>query len=648
VGSLSAAGGEPKLSAPDGNNDAVIGISANGKVRFIHPTPEWIPFNSIALDAKGRLLVLGASSIHIWDEAGDPVTQFAIPDLGLAGGPPPLLTDPESNVYLVTSFSQPIALGTDTFQPRGETDILMLKYASDGELQWSKQVGANGSEGVGAIAFDGQGNLLLTGSFLGIADFGNGLIASSPDEEDTAGGKPDVFVARFAPDGEALASARYAGGSSFGVSAAEDGDAWLWVRQTSPQELLSNLAVRVGFDAASTRHESVDVGEPFRRIAGTPGLGSRLVASADTVLAGPSLELLKFDGSKLVASGALERPAGAPDAFGAALAIAPDLIVVGGVSLIRPDGSGFENPLSAVAPGEVHVYERHGEQFQHAAQLHGADPAAPGFGKAVAIVDGTIFVSAFDGSLYGFAKTGSEWRQSQQLKAADGPGMRENFGWALAASGSDLVVGHPAFQTPDKRAGAVFIYRRSAGEWRMQQMITSAEAPPAVVDCHDRGCVPIDDWGFGENLAADDRTLLASLGKIGTISVFDHAGDTYQLTLTLGGEYTSDPNMLPVLGTPCYYTCSEIPLAVRGDLFMLGSPLENVPLGGTDAAGTARLYQRAELSWLTRGTVRSADPVLGGGVGTSVALYAHGAAIGAPGERGGSVFDFPLELAECR
>jgi hypothetical protein len=97
-----------------------------------------------------------------------------------------------------------------------------------------------------------------------------------------------------------------------------------------------------------------------------------------------------------------------------------------------------------------------------------------GFGHATALLGDDLFVGAVEntfggnsGSVYHFVADGSGWSEvGKLLPGADEGDAR--FGTGLAASGDTLVVGAPG---TDTKAGAVFVYRRTAGDWRFEQRL---------------------------------------------------------------------------------------------------------------------------------------------------------------------------------
>src|SRR5439155_7148538 len=71
--------------------------------------------------------------------------------------------------------------------------MVLAKYSPAGAHLWSKRFGNIGSEFPKAIALDTNGNILVVGSFTGVADVGGGLMTS-------AGGQ-DIFIAKYSSAG---------------------------------------------------------------------------------------------------------------------------------------------------------------------------------------------------------------------------------------------------------------------------------------------------------------------------------------------------------------------------------------------------------------------------------------------------------------
>lgn len=110
--------------------------------------------------------------------------------------------DDSANVYVTGKFS-----GTVDFDPsnssyqltsNGQTDIFVAKYNSLGFLKWAFRIGNYSGDEGNSIAVDSNGDVVVTGSFQGPADFdpGAGTVQVSPCAYN------DIFIAKYTRNGE--------------------------------------------------------------------------------------------------------------------------------------------------------------------------------------------------------------------------------------------------------------------------------------------------------------------------------------------------------------------------------------------------------------------------------------------------------------
>jgi hypothetical protein len=109
-----------------------------------------------------------------------------------------ICTDSIGNIFLTGYFqSDSITFGTTTLINEGYNDIFIAKYAPNGEVLWAKSVGGNIGESGTSICTDVDGNLYLTGCFLGPdISFGTFTLNNS--------GSFDSYVTKYSPDGIVL------------------------------------------------------------------------------------------------------------------------------------------------------------------------------------------------------------------------------------------------------------------------------------------------------------------------------------------------------------------------------------------------------------------------------------------------------------
>ncbi|MBW2523280.1 MAG: hypothetical protein JRI23_03855 [Deltaproteobacteria bacterium] len=122
---------------------------------------------------------------HLWSKGyGDSVS-----DWGAA-----VATDSSGNIVMTGRFEGVVDFGGGDITSNAE-DIVLAKFDPAGNHLWSKGFGGSSFDEGYAVAIDGSDNVLLTGYFDDIADFGGGNLVAS-------GG--DIFLAKFDSSGNHL------------------------------------------------------------------------------------------------------------------------------------------------------------------------------------------------------------------------------------------------------------------------------------------------------------------------------------------------------------------------------------------------------------------------------------------------------------
>lgn len=141
--------------------------------------------------------------------------------------------DDHNQIYVTGYFSGPTdfdpGAGVYTLEPvMPGLDMFILALTEGGDFVWAKSIGGSGDDIAYAVKVDltGQGNILVTGSFSGTADFDVG----SGVHEETASGSNDVFILKLNSGGE-FDWVKTAGGSDFeaGIDLAVDFESNLYV-----------------------------------------------------------------------------------------------------------------------------------------------------------------------------------------------------------------------------------------------------------------------------------------------------------------------------------------------------------------------------------------------------------------------------------
>ncbi len=168
---------------------------------------------AIAVDSAGNVYVTG-SFTGTADLGGGPLTSAGSSDIFVAsytssgahrfskrfGGTVgaddigyALVVDASSNIYVTGQFWGTADFGGGSLTSAGYSDVFIASYTSSGAHRFSKRFGGTTSDDGRGIAIDSGGNIYLTGSFTGSADFGGGAIVSA--------GSFDVFLASYTSSG---------------------------------------------------------------------------------------------------------------------------------------------------------------------------------------------------------------------------------------------------------------------------------------------------------------------------------------------------------------------------------------------------------------------------------------------------------------
>jgi hypothetical protein len=123
------------------------------------------------LDAQGK---------HVWSHAYGS---------GSAQGTT-VAIDSKGKVIVGGTFSGGINFGASNMTSKGGFDAFLLKLDSVGCHVFSRVFGNEVYQATQNVTLDASGNILVTGNFAGVADFGAGALTASGD---------DVFVAKFGP-----------------------------------------------------------------------------------------------------------------------------------------------------------------------------------------------------------------------------------------------------------------------------------------------------------------------------------------------------------------------------------------------------------------------------------------------------------------
>ena len=180
---VSQAGG----SAADEANGITLG--ADNKIYLTGYFSGSTNFGSINLVSKGDRAFFVAK----YDMDGNPVwVQSGGGEQ--SGFGKAIASDNKGNLFVTGIFNSNATFKNTVLKSKGEEDIFVANYTTDGDLRWIKRIGGNGRDEATSIAADVNGNTYITGWFSGMADFGKINLTSD--------GNDDIFTAKYNSKGE--------------------------------------------------------------------------------------------------------------------------------------------------------------------------------------------------------------------------------------------------------------------------------------------------------------------------------------------------------------------------------------------------------------------------------------------------------------
>lgn len=166
-------------------------------------------------------------------------------------------TDPAGNVYVTGSFSGSANFSGQVLSSKGSKDIFIAKYNSAGSILWVKKAGGYSSDIGYGIKVDNSYRVFLTGSFRGTCSFGSINLSSS--------GQQDVFIARYDMNGNAIWAKKAGGyGEDIGRGIAVDNSANVYITGGCGNNAVFGNKTLSGSDGEEIYFASYDQSGNFR------------------------------------------------------------------------------------------------------------------------------------------------------------------------------------------------------------------------------------------------------------------------------------------------------------------------------------------------------------------------------------------------
>jgi hypothetical protein len=209
------------------------------------------------------------------------------------------------------------------------------------------------------------------------------------------------------------------------------------------------------------------------------------------------------------------------------------------------------------------------------------------FGLSVAISGTSIIVGAptaasgsvDSGAVYVFTKSGSSWTQTAKLVPGDAS-SGEQFGWSVAATGTNILVGATSATGPNGAQGAAYLFGTGTGFPQVTKMLSPTGNAGDLL-------------GFSVALSSDTAlvggpyTEVGGTAESGAVEVFTKCF----LTCTIGTPWPHTQQLS--LASPHPGEVLGWSVAIDGTNAVIGSPTQS----SRGEAGAAYIFSKSAGSW---------------------------------------------------
>ncbi|MEL6922483.1 MAG: hypothetical protein AAFO94_00430 [Bacteroidota bacterium] len=214
---------------------------------------------------------------------------------------PTMAIDADANITLAGYFQDSLFVQDTILSADNGADLALVQFDSSGQRRWLRQVNTTNEYRPAALKINTKGELIVAGSYKGVAIFGNDTLRSNTADF-------DVFVAAFDPEGRARWG-RKAGGvhedQCTALALDEQNRIYLTGQYFGVMKLSEEISIQTdGFNNNFYLLQYAADGTPFRaRSLGNPMLdeaGNALLINGSTVyLAGTFRDQLDIDGKNI-------------------------------------------------------------------------------------------------------------------------------------------------------------------------------------------------------------------------------------------------------------------------------------------------------------------------------------------------------------
>ncbi len=144
-----------------------------------------------------------------------------------------ICTDAAGNSLLAGHYTgQSITFGSYTltntsFQPDYDSDVYIVKHDAMGNVLWAKSFGGSGNDAIYGICTDANGNIFITGFFIGVATAPVGMVLGTYTVYPVGSGAGYMFLAKLDQNGNVLWAKSAGGGFARSVCTDAGGNVYV-------------------------------------------------------------------------------------------------------------------------------------------------------------------------------------------------------------------------------------------------------------------------------------------------------------------------------------------------------------------------------------------------------------------------------------
>lgn len=189
---------------------------------------------------------------------------------------------------------------------------------------------------------------------------------------------------------------------------------------------------------------------------------------------------------------------------------------------------------------------------------------------------------------------------------------------AMSADGQTLVAAHRNHSDEYVQSGAVFIYRKWNGTWRLEQTLE----PPQPGD--------VTYFGWDVALSADGRTLAVGGNTEDVGGEWPRASAVFlysRIGRPMRGRWAQTAKLVPPGASVDDWTFGlKLDMSTAGDVLLVGSPADNHVTADTaiESAGSAFVFRRQGHAWLLETQLTSPEPEAWDQFGAAVSVSGSG------------------------